>query len=67
MLLPILDHAINKKYKIIFKFKENERNHSIKKFISKIDANDNILNFNKIMSLRKEDIKATYEKLLIKD
>ena len=52
MLLPILDHAINKKFKIIFKFKENERNHAIKNFISKIDANDYILNFNKIKSLR---------------
>ncbi len=54
MLLPILDHAIDKKYKIIFKFKENERNHSIKKFISTIEANDYILNFNQIKSLRRK-------------
>ena len=54
MLLPLLEYAIERKCKIIFKFQENKRNNSIKSFISKICSNDYILNLNKIMSLRKE-------------
>ena len=54
MLMPILEYAIERKYKIIFKFKENKRNHSIKNFISKNCTNDYILNLNKIINLRKE-------------
>tara|TARA_Y100000991_G_scaffold134526_1_gene101356 strand:+ start:312 stop:1949 length:1638 start_codon:yes stop_codon:yes gene_type:complete len=61
MLLPLLEYAMDNNYNIIFKFKENKRNNSIKNFINKIEANNHVLNFNKIISLRSEILKLPLE------
>ena len=61
MLLPVLENAMEMKYSIIFKFKKNSRNHSIKNFISKIKANNHILNLKKIITLRNEILELPIE------